>query len=135
MEMIRFEELELAAVEQDSPDDQWLAGFPFSPDRPGETTMEAADCTAVYNELDPGKRLGRHRDSVDEVLVVLAGTVEATCDSKPITLDAGSLTVIPANTDHAVQNVGEETAKLVGFFGSDSVDSTFEVEPKIKHNS
>lgn len=131
METIRFEELELDAVEQDGPNAHWLAGFPFSSNRPGETNMESEDYTVVYNELDPGARIGKHRDASDELLIVLAGTVEAVVGSETATIDAGTLTVIPADTDHSVRNVGSETTRMVGLFGSAPVDSTFDSEPII----
>jgi len=129
METIRFEALELDAVEQNDPNAQWLAGFPFSPDRPGETTMESTEYTVVYNELDPSARIGKHCDAVDELLIVLAGTVEAVVGSETATVDAGTLTVIPADTEHSVRNVGSKMARMVGLFGAAPVDSTFDSEP------
>jgi quercetin dioxygenase-like cupin family protein len=131
METIRFEELELDAVEQDGPNAQWLAGFPFSSDRPGETTMESTDYTVVYNELEPGAHIGKHRDASDELLIVLAGTIEAVVGSETATVGAGTLTVIPADTDHSVRNAGSETVRMVGIFGSAPVDSAFDSEPTI----
>ncbi|ATW89356.1 Cupin domain-containing protein [Halohasta litchfieldiae] len=131
METIQFDALELDAVEQDDPNAHWLAGFPFSSDRPGETTMESTDYTVVYNELDPGAHIGTHRDGSDELLIVLAGTVEAVVGSETATVDAGTLTVIPADTDHTVRNIGSETARMVGLFGAAPVDSTFESEPTL----
>lgn len=131
METIRFAELELDEVEQDSPKAHWLAGFPFSPDRPGETAMESTEYTVVYNELDPGARIGQHRDAVDELLIVLAGTVEAIVGAETATVDAGTLTVIPADADHSVRNVGSETAHMVGLFGAAPVESTFGSEPTL----
>lgn len=131
METIRFAELGLDEVEQDSPKAHWLAGFPFSPDRPGETTMESTEYTVVYNELDPGARIGQHRDAVDELLIVLAGTIEAVVGAEKATVDAGTLTVIPADTDHSVRNVGSETARMVGLFGTAPVESTFDSEPTL----
>jgi quercetin dioxygenase-like cupin family protein len=131
METIRFEELELDAVEQDGPNARWLSGFPFSSDRPGETTMESTDYTVVYNELEPGAHIGKHRDASDELLIVLAGTIEAVVGSETATVDAGTLTVIPADTDHSVRNAGSETVRMVGLFGSAPVDSAFDSEPTI----
>lgn len=132
MDLVRFADLDLDAVTQaDDPDTEWLAGFPFSPDRPGETTTESDDYTVVYNELDPGKRIGRHTDAVDELLFVLAGTVAASVGDERATADAGTLAVIPAETPHSVENVGEDTARLVGVFPTAPVDSAFETEPEL----
>lgn len=131
MNVVRFEELALDTVEQDAEDARWRAAFPFSPARPGETTGDAADCTVVYNELDPGSRIGRHRDGSEELLFVLSGTVEANVDGATATVDAGSLAVLPAGEPHAVANVGSTPARLVGVFGSTTVDSAFESDPTV----
>jgi quercetin dioxygenase-like cupin family protein len=130
MNVVRFEELALDTVEQEA-GARWRAAFPFSPDRPGETTGDAADCTVVYNELDPGSRIGRHRDGSEELLFVLSGTVEASVDGTTATVDAGSLAVIPAGEPHAVTNVGSTPARLIGVFGSTTVDSAFESDPTV----
>jgi quercetin dioxygenase-like cupin family protein len=132
MEPVRFADLDLDAVTQDiDPDAEWLAGFPFSPDRPGETTAESAEYTVVYNELAPGKRIGRHADGVDELLFVLAGTVEATVGDERATADAGTLAVVPAETPHSVRNVGDDPAQLVGVFATAPVASTWDTEPAV----
>jgi quercetin dioxygenase-like cupin family protein len=131
MHLVRFADLDLDAVTQpDDPDADWLASFPFSSDRPGETTAEADDYTVVYNELDPGKRIGRHTDAVDELFFVLAGTIEASVGDETATVEPGSLAVIPAETPHHVENVGDDTARMVGVFPTAPVDSSFETEPE-----
>lgn len=132
MDIVRFADLDLDAVRQaDDPDAEWLASFPFSPDRPGETTTEADGYTVVYNELAPGKRIGRHTDGVDELLFVLAGTVEASVGDETATAAGGTLAVIPAETPHHVTNVGEDTARMVGVFPTAPVDSQFETDPEL----
>jgi quercetin dioxygenase-like cupin family protein len=131
MDTVRFADLDLDAVGQpDDPDAEWLAGFPFSPDRPGETAGTSEDATVVYNELAPGNRIGRHTDEVDELLVVLTGTVEASVGDETATVGAGTLTVVPAETPHSVENVGEGTARMVGVFPTAPVDSAWETEPE-----
>jgi len=131
MQTIRFEDLQLDAVEQDAEDAHWLAGFPFSPDRPGDTRMDATEYTVVYNELDPGNRIGSHADAVDELLFVLAGEVEATVDGETTVVEGGSLAVIPAETPHSVRNDGSSVARMVGVFGTAPLSSTFEQEPRV----
>lgn len=131
MKTVRFDELELDAVEGDAEEARWLAAFPFSPDRPGETTATGTDCTVVYNELDPDTQIEEHRDAVDELLLVLDGTVRARVGEHSHAVDAGTLAVIPAKTSHAIRNVGSETARMVGIFGTSPVESTFETEPVV----
>jgi quercetin dioxygenase-like cupin family protein len=131
MNLVRFADLDLDAVTQpDDSDAEWLASFPFSPDRPGETTGQADDYTVVYNELDPGKRIGRHTDAVDELFFVLAGTVETTVGEETATVESGTLAVIPAETPHHVTNVGDDAARMVGVFPTAPVESAFETEPE-----
>ena len=123
---VPLDALQLDAVTQSDDAAAWLAGFPFSPDRPGETVGTAADYTVVYNELEPGDRIGRHRDGVDEVVLVLDGEIEASAEGETARLAANTLTVVPAGVAHAVQNVGSTTARLVGFFPAAPVESSFE---------
>lgn len=131
MDIVRFADVALDTVEGNDPNTRWRAAFPFSSDRPGETLGATTDCTVVYNELDPGTRIGTHRDGVDELLFVLDGTVEAAVDGETARVEADSLAVIPADAPHSVRNVGSEPARLVGVFGTDSLDSTFETDPVV----
>ena len=80
----------------------------------------------VYFELEPGHHLGRHTDSAEEVLVVLAGKGEATIGENRASLEAGTLAVVPALVPHVVANTGEETMRVVGFFSSNTVLSVFD---------
>ena len=89
------------------------------------------DLGASRYELAPGKRIGRHTDGVDELLFVLAGTVEATVGDERATADAGTLAVVPAETPHSVRNVGDDPAQLVGVFATAPVASTWDTEPAV----
>jgi len=104
----------------------WLVSFPFTGDAPGETKTESDSLSVVYNELEPGKRLGFHRDGTDEVLLVLDGTIEVTIGEETDTAGSKGLVLIPAGTRHSVRNIGTETARLIGCFGEGKVESAFE---------
>jgi quercetin dioxygenase-like cupin family protein len=80
----------------------------------------------VYFEVEPGHHLGTHTDSAEEILLILAGTVEAILGEQAGTLSAGQAALIPAMAPHAVRNVGVETARCVGFFSAAEVVSTFD---------
>jgi quercetin dioxygenase-like cupin family protein len=86
----------------------------------------SASSAAVYFELEPGKRLARHTDSAEEVLVVLEGTAEAAVGAERATLRAGQLAVVPARESHEVTNVGDGPLRVLGLFSSASVVSVFE---------
>lgn len=83
---------------------------------------------AVYFELEPGKELGAHTDSAEEIVYVIDGTIEATLgnNNQKDRLSAGELGVVPVMELHNFRNVGRNTAKVIGFFSSPNVVSTFE---------
>jgi quercetin dioxygenase-like cupin family protein len=80
----------------------------------------------VYFEIEPGHRLGRHTDSPEEILYIVAGTAEAEVGDERGVVTAGDLAVIPAMVPHAVRNIGDGTLKVIGFFSEPDVTSTFD---------
>lgn len=81
----------------------------------------------VYFELDAGHSLGAHTDSAEEILFVVGGEVEARIEGNTVRLNAGQLVVVPRMAVHDVRNVGEERAKILGFFGgANHIVATFE---------
>lgn len=85
-----------------------------------------AATAVVYFELAPGKRLGTHTDSAEEVLIVLEGEVEAVVDGQRRRVGAGGMAVVPAMLSHDVICVGDTPAKVAGVFPSNTVVSVFE---------
>jgi quercetin dioxygenase-like cupin family protein len=88
----------------------------------------AENSTVVYFELEPGKQIGTHTDSVEEVVLLLEGTVGVTVDGEEGKLSAGELALVPAMAPHTVRNIGSGPARGVGFFAAARVVSTFEHE-------
>ena len=86
----------------------------------------AASVASVYFELAPGMRLARHRDSAEEVLVVLAGEIEAVIGKDRALLAAGGLAVVPAMVSHEAVNVGVGPARVAGIFSASTIVSIFE---------
>ncbi|MDQ3854285.1 MAG: cupin domain-containing protein [Thermoproteota archaeon] len=84
--------------------------------------------SAVYFELEPGKELGAHTDSAEEIVYVIDGTIEATIgnNNEKDSLSRGELGVVPVMELHNFRNVGTNTAKVIGFFSSPNIVSTFE---------
>jgi quercetin dioxygenase-like cupin family protein len=80
----------------------------------------------VYFEIEPGHRLGTHTDSAEEILLVLDGTAEVSLGDEQGQITAGEMAVVPAMVPHGLRNVGDETARFVGFFSSNVVVSTFD---------
>lgn len=127
MEKCNLDALQLVSASVDGDESAtWWASFPFSPDAPGETIAESDSLTIVYNELEPGTRIGAHRDATDEALLLLTGTVEVEVDGRISRAEPNDLALIPARTCHSVTNVGSETARMIGCFGEGTLESEFE---------
>ena len=105
---------------EDDPTMRVKFNFPFYV---GTGTKNTA---VVYFELEPGCRLGTHTDSAEEILLILEGTAEATVGDEQSQVSAGELAVVPAMVPHGLRNVGDETVRVVGFFSSNVVVSTFD---------
>ena len=82
--------------------------------------------SVVYFEIEPGHHLGTHTDSAEEILLILSGTVEACLGGETGQLSTGQAALIPQMVPHGVRNIGEETARCVGFFAAATVVSTFD---------
>ncbi len=82
--------------------------------------------SVVYFEIEPGHYLGTHTDSAEEIVLLLSGTVEASLGDEKGQLSAGQAVLIPAMVPHGVRNIGDETARCVGFYSAAIVESTFE---------
>lgn len=85
----------------------------------------SAATAVVYFEVAPGKRLGRHTDSSEEVLYVVEGEGEATVGEERSPISAGSLAVVPALVPHDICNTGSTPLKVVGFFAGSALMHTF----------
>ena len=117
----KISELELLEVSyEDDPTMRVKVNFPFYV---GTGTKDTA---VVYFELEPGHRLGSHTDSAEEILLILEGEAEATVGDEQGRVSAGEMAVVPAMVPHALRNVGDETVRVVGFFSSNVVMSTFD---------
>jgi quercetin dioxygenase-like cupin family protein len=105
---------------EDDPTMRLKVNFPFFL---GTGTMSTA---IVYFEIEPGHRLGTHTDSAEEILLVLQGEAEATVGDEEGRLSAGDMALVPAMVPHGLRNAGEEKVRVVGFFSSNVVVSTFD---------
>jgi quercetin dioxygenase-like cupin family protein len=65
------------------------------------------EAVQVRVDLAPGVAFGRHTHPGEEIIYVLAGSIEYDVDGKPpVTLKAGDVLFVPAGTVHAAKNVG-----------------------------
>ncbi len=95
-------------------------GFPFFVGTGTKST------SVVYFEIEPGHRLGTHTDSAEEILLILEGEAEVSLGDEQGRLSAGGMALVPAMVPHGLRNAGDETLRVVGFFSSNVVVSTFD---------
>jgi mannose-6-phosphate isomerase-like protein (cupin superfamily) len=100
--------------------------FPLSPGMPNASETSGEDLMLVCIEIEPVNYLPSHRDSNEELLLVTAGTVEATIGDESVELSNGECAVVPEMVPHGLRNVGETTARIIGFFPNTELTATFE---------
>jgi quercetin dioxygenase-like cupin family protein len=92
---------------------------PAQAQQPGvkRTDLQRRDLSApgreavqVRVDLASGVAFGKHTHPGEEIIYVLAGTLEYQIEDKPpVTLKAGDVLFIPAGTVHSAKNVGSGT--------------------------
>lgn len=85
-----------------------------------------ASTAVLYAELEPGCGGGRHTDTPEELLLVLAGEVEVEVGDEKEVFGPGGIVLIPSMVPHRFENVGSMRARVVGFFSSNVVIAEFE---------
>ena len=85
-----------------------------------------ASTATVYFELEPGMHVGLHRDSAEELLVILEGEGEATVGDETALAGTGVIVTVPAMELHDIRNVGDRPLRVLGLFSSATVVATFE---------
>ena len=121
MYSIQTQDLELTHYHSDNDDTRRIdADWPVYRDKGATSTA------VVYFELAPGKRLGTHRDSAEEVLVVIDGEIDAVVGEERRRLRAGGMALVPALIPHDVICAGDRPAKVAGIFPSNTIVSVFE---------
>lgn len=126
MKSIELSELELVELWQEDTDMDAAVNFPFTPAFPATTGIEADDFTVVYTELEPGKEVGTHTESTEELFVLLDGTVAVSIGDEREQLSAGSMALIPATEPHRIQTVGDKPVRFIGVFPETDVTTAFE---------
>ena len=117
----RIDELELMEVwYEDDPTMRVKVNFPFFLGTGTKST------SVVHFEIEPGHRLGTHTDSAEEILLVLSGEAEVSLGDEQGRLSAGEMALVPAMVPHGMRNVGDERLRVVGFFSSNVIVSTFD---------
>ena len=88
----------------------------------------AEKLTVIDVTLAPGKGHDFHKHpDQEEVLVVVAGTVEQWVDQEKRLLGPGDSAFIPADMVHASFNAGSDTAKIIAILGPCVGDGGYEL--------
>jgi quercetin dioxygenase-like cupin family protein len=61
-------------------------------------------------DFAPGASFPSHRHPGEEIIYVLAGTIEYVVDGKPVIVKAGDVLFVPDSAFHAARNLGSEPA-------------------------
>ena len=64
-------------------------------------------------------------DSAEEILHIVSGTAIAYVGDESGRVQAGDLAVVPALVPHGLENIGEDTVRVVGFFTESEIESVF----------
>ncbi|MER8698983.1 cupin domain-containing protein [Mesorhizobium sp. M1273] len=83
--------------------------------------------SVIVYEIEPGKRLGWHRDATEETQYIIAGTGELHIEggsTHPV--GPGSVLVLPTPVRHDLVNTGTETLRAVAFFAAAMFTQTFD---------
>jgi quercetin dioxygenase-like cupin family protein len=76
-----------------------------------DLSVPGREAVQVRVDIDPGVAFGRHTHPGEEIIYVLAGSLQYQIEGKPpVTLKSGDVLFIPAGTIHAARNVGSVTA-------------------------
>jgi quercetin dioxygenase-like cupin family protein len=117
----KIDQLELMDVwYENDPTMRAKVNFPFFL---GTGTRSTA---VVYFEIEPGHRLATHTDSAEEILLIHDGEAEVSLGGEQGRLSAGEMALVPAMVPHGLRNVGDETVRVLGFFSSNVIVSTFD---------
>jgi quercetin dioxygenase-like cupin family protein len=123
MDPVNVDGLETADFTSSTTDDAvWVGGF-FAYGGAG-----AEKTTTIYFAVPPGKRLGRHTDTAEEVQFILGGNGDLLLDegSKPV--KAGDVVVLTEGTEHDLRNTGSEDLRVIGFFSAPQVEQHWSKE-------
>lgn len=92
---------------------------------PVHSATGCAASSTVWMEIAPGGAVAEHTDSAEELLYIVCGEVEAAVGEESGTLRAGDLAVVPAMAPHALRNLGDNEARVLGFFAGSTNVATF----------
>lgn len=120
---LRSDRVELADawVEGDA-QARWSWGALAAPD----TGAHEPEITVL--EIEPGCRVPRHTDSVDETIVVLVGVADLDVGGRRAAIPAGGVARAPRGVPHEVRSAGRETLRFLALYAGAQVVTHYETE-------
>jgi quercetin dioxygenase-like cupin family protein len=118
MDPVNVDELETVTLTSSSirTKAEWTGGY-FAYGGSG-----ADKSATVYFAIPPGKTLGRHTDTAEEVQFILGGSGNLVLDDGTKPVRAGDVVVLTAGTMHDLHNTGSEELRVVAFFAAPQVE-------------
>ncbi len=77
------------------------------------TLIDKKAGTVTLFAFDEGQGLSEHTAPFDAMVIILDGTTEVTIAGKPVTLEQGQTTIMPANKPHALTAVSKFKMLLI----------------------
>jgi quercetin dioxygenase-like cupin family protein len=116
MDPINVDDLETVSLSSSTNDAAWVGGyFAYG----GDVAEKSA---TIYFAIPPGKTLGQHVDTAEEIQFILAGSGELLLDEGAKPVRAGDVVVLTEGTMHDLRNTGSEDLRVVGFFAAPQVE-------------
>jgi uncharacterized cupin superfamily protein len=102
------------------PSQRFAAIFPVG-EREGATASSVA-----YYIIEPGRHTGVHHDNAEEIAFVAEGEGDVFSIGQSRPLQAGAFVVFPAGADHDIYARGGVALRLLSFFPTTEIVSTFQ---------
>jgi quercetin dioxygenase-like cupin family protein len=101
------------------PSMRFVTAYPMSAAQGTESS------TIAYYAFEPGQHSGLHADDAEELIYVADGEGEVFVSGIQQRLEAGGFNFIPKGVQHDIYAYGDVTLRLLSFFPSARVESTF----------
>src|SRR4051794_27285153 len=101
------------------PSMRFITAYPMSAAQGTESS------TIAYYAFEPGQHSGLHADDAEELVYVADGEGEVFVSGVQRKLEAGGFSFIPRGVQHDIYAYGDTTLRLLSFFPSARVESTF----------
>lgn len=114
---VNIEEIDVIRFDSSSEDAGWVGEYVAC------GGLGSSDSTVCYFEIHPGKRLGWHHNTAEEVQFYIEGSGELSLETGSRRVEKGDVVVVAAGTAHDVRNTGNTNLRAIGFFA----------EPRVRH--